>query len=73
MILTIYRSLMTLVITTNYYLLNTSKSLSYFKITLNLYILLLKYSGFLLRVSAWVFSIPLIYIILKLYITSIST
>ena len=52
MILTIQRSLMTLVITTSYRLLNTSESLSYLRITLNLYVLLLRYSGFLLRASA---------------------
>ena len=73
MILTIQRSLITLVITTNCCLLNTNKLPSYLRIALNLCILLLRYSGFLLRASARVFSIPLIYMILKLYITSVST
>ena len=51
MILTIQGSLMTLVITTNYCLLNTNVLLSYLRIALNSYVLLLRYSNFLLKVS----------------------
>ena len=64
---------MTLIITTSYYLLNINESPSYLRIALNSYVLLLRYSGFLLRASACIFSVLLIYIILKLYITSVST
>ena len=73
MILTIQGSLMTLIIAASCYLLNTNESPSYFRITLDSCVLLLRYSGFLLRASARAFSIPLIYVILKLYVANIST
>ena len=50
-----------LVITINYYILNINKLFFSLSITLNLYILLIKYSGFLLKALALMFSIPLIY------------
>ena len=52
--------------------IGTRVSLFFLSIALLLYILLLRYSSFLLSVSALVFSTPLIYKILKLQVAKVS-
>jgi hypothetical protein len=61
-----------LVITVSYYVLNINKSFSFLSIALDSYILLVRYSGFLLRASTLVFLVSLTYEIRKLYVASVS-
>jgi hypothetical protein len=56
----------------SYYILNINKLFFFLSITLNLYILLIKYFNFLLKIFILIFFISLIYKIQKLYIINIS-
>jgi hypothetical protein len=61
-----------LIIIISYYILNINKLFFFLSIALDSYILLVRYSGFLLKVFTLIFFISLIYKIQKLYVANIS-